>query len=1063
MDELSPLAFIIHAVILFSLSMYPVGLLFSCSECCGPPDPPTGECRCLRFERRTKPSPSIYFEDALPIHGWSSDAINPSESGLVSRCESVPISRSVNVIFSSGALFRPDGTRTTADALSDGETASTIPMELWSRYVPALGLAANPNRFPPLGTDSIILEKVTDVSCVFQGTTQKLSVSNRLLPTLYLDGNVPASVSITLKTVIKGTASVTDAGPSVNVPASAALVGAGLDPFYSDFRSYLDGNVLTPQSLLAMGSVSNDTQTELLANGSTRVTYSATFTFTPNSSLFAYVPVGTSSVPFFFGAFYLIEVTHGSFVQHFTVQVRGSNENAPLPLPEGGLPPVNIPNLVVPPQPGDVAGSVVSTEYSGTSATLTMKTRTSASVSFGPSPVPLDQIMYTPAGRNRLQNSFVWSVSPGVYTTSNPLTPRITLTPQACVADKFIWSAAAGPTATVFAVGGIPGGLTGNITPQGIEENIVFDYDQVDEFAAGSRQFSYLSVDAGIIDVTRAAASPLCGRWFCSAVNNFGGTEFQDHAVPQALDEALPSTATVSVPAGESLAYTNLFGCESAANAFGLKRYGSCWLMGETTGGAEPNPAAALRIKASLFFCGDSLWAIDNGPCISTREYRDSAEIFDPPYGITRSFVPQGSTVSLGGDLPEASEACFVPVRGNLFNPLFVPGELYHWAAIQAECPPIEATATVTAQVAGYCDFYPESTTQIPFDGQSLVAELNTDVVMPLVLADRYETNYSFRYAGPAETNAVWISGADYQTRNLNTVPCQTGRPKSTVFGVTATERRSTDEGAASRFVAVGSSGRQADCFPNSPVAQNGVYGVHRSIEDWPESIPSPRFRDDSVEGTFSIAFGSVPASVKPAVAPLTSEIPAEQTEITQTITGFTEYTRTNQENSIIIATDNGPHVRTTPVEKSLFPDPAVAYVYPSGIGSSLDGDGTYSLYRTFFYPGFVFTKANRPAWSVNNIRDYTFLRTNPFSVSRGASSLNVTASPFWSLSSTNGMDLISESDWITVGAASRSFPSYDKIWPIQFQANNTGAARSGSLLFTYGGFSERWVINQPA
>ena len=1068
MDDLSLLSAIVQAVLLFSLSMYPAGILFSCSECCGTPEPLAGECRCLRFERRTQPAPSVYFEDKLPVHGWSNDSISRGDSGLIPRCESISISRSFDPVFSSDVLIRPNGTLTRAQSLSDGETATTLTLELWSRYAPAGILSANPNRFPPPGTDEIILEKVTDASAVYQGTTQKISISERSLGIVYLDSNAPESTVITLKTVTKGTATVRDDGVSVNVPVSAAVVGVGLDPLYAEpsFTKYLDGSELTPQSLLAMGSVSNATQTELLANGSTRITYSATFTFNPISNLFAYVPVSTSGTTVWFGAYYLIEVTHGSVVTHFRIRVRGRNENAPTPLPADGLPAVNIPAVVVPAQPENVAGSVQDITYNGTSAIVTFKMRNSSAASYGPSPVPLDPVVYTPVGRNRMQNSFAWSTSPGVYTRFNPSTPRISLTPQACDANKLIWSAAAGPTWPSFqAVYQAQHfiGLAGDISPQGIEENFVFDYDQVDEFAAGTRALSYLSVDAGIIDVTRAPASPLCGRWPCSYAFSSAGfnNTFQNTAVPAVLDAALPSTATVSIPAGESMAYVprlaNVVGqpqpgpsCVTTANTFGLKRLGGCSMSGETTDGTEPNSAAALSVGVAAFLCGDSLWAIENGPCISQREFKNSVEDYDgslvgsffSPY---RRFVPKGSTVSLGGELPSVSEACLSPVSSNSATSLSA------WSAIGSACPAAEVTATITAEVGGFCSG------DGAFDGQPLVAALNADVVMPLTYADEHTRQYNF-YFSPPGTDVTFIDQVHYRIMNLNSVPCQTIASSGLTFFVGATQRKGGVLGAVRQLYLYEQFALPASCPPKAQ-GEGVISGTHQSFIDWPTSSTASRI--DVIEGTVSFELGDPVAGGRPTVESSTTQLPAEQTEISQTLTRFTKYFLSGEEKESVFATDNGPHTRVQQVPASLFPGPTVAYIEPNDGDLRLIGQRLNTYFRAGDY--LFFTKADRPAWAVNNISNYiAFFDSNPASISKEASARSYGVQNFGILS-TNGMDLVSESDWISIDVALRNSSTYNKSWLVRFQANLTGEARSGSVLFTYGEFSERWVINQSA
>jgi len=222
-----------------------------------------------------------------------------------------------------------------------------------------------------------------------------------------------------------------------------------------------------------------------------------------------------------------------------------------------------------------------------------------------------------------------------------------------------------------------------------LAQETITNFDAVAAFLRGQQPITatfsgFLGVASSQWEITVASPTPFCGKPLCSNSNNsnaqlaagtvpFSATiqypkeieTYPNSSSDDGISQFTNTCVSQSQQATQTMRLTRFGGnagpvfgtdctygeerrtCETYLSALSrLRRYGN-WLEPPPAGGYGGVRTYASAISAHSFFCGDLLWAIENGPCKSSRKLNYNVE--------------GEATVTLGGDdnKPWRSGYCF--------------------------------------------------------------------------------------------------------------------------------------------------------------------------------------------------------------------------------------------------------------------------------------------------------------------------------------------------------------------------------------------------------------------
>jgi len=595
-DSVEPLSCVLWAVAFFAAGMYPLGFMLGapCSPCCDPQcgDEPIEFNRCIRFVNTdTSAPPTTYAEGetvSQPLHGFSRAVTRPEQIGAMRVGTKADFTASLTLAAS-------------ARAMSDGETQSAT-----YRYYYRSGFPT----FADVGT-----AKQWNVTIV--GVTRPLTMPTTVEDSAlqYQIGPGASNPRPAREYGVGVLADSTSAPVSVTVHSVALLSGS----------QFLDGNTVTEATLKAML-----TATIPLRDGRDWVTR---LEFAAASDPFQYVPSGTS-----ISLEYVIKHTRGS--QHrfrtFSMSVFKTAGSTVTSIPEGGLAPLSLPQppyadtpyVVTPATYSDTDPDAVSIYSSDVAGVKSLKT-----------------VELVPAGE-QLRSDILLAATNSSHVSSSGFTRTNT---------EF------GYIMRPFDPGG---GYVFNSFNHPADSPWNYNVAEVEAFLAGGYTLPYNSGTSlvthkntwtmEVTEPTQFCGTPLC-RGF--------------HLIERSVTckpGSLPATWQTSTETGTTTHTNQCFGQDDVPEfsmALGLSGGGCLYFGSKNTcqslvtamdrepftfvysGTAGPGTQLLSRVlDARVFYCGDLLWAIENGPCREALERPPS-----PGYG--------SDLFTLGGDVI-AARAC---------------------------------------------------------------------------------------------------------------------------------------------------------------------------------------------------------------------------------------------------------------------------------------------------------------------------------------------------------------------------------------------------------------------
>jgi hypothetical protein len=620
-DSVEPLSCVLWAVAFFAAGMYPLGFMLGapCSPCCDPQcgDEPIEFNRCIRFVNTdTSAPPTTYAARetvSQPLHGFSRAVSRPEQVGAMRVGTKADFTASLTLAAS-------------ARAMSDGETQSAT-----YRYYYRSGFPT----FADVGT-----AKQWNVTLV--GVTRPLTMPTTVegAALQYQIGPGASNPSPAREYGVGVLADSTSAPVSVTVHSVAVLSGS----------QFLDGNTVTDATLKAML-----TATIPLRSGTSWV---ARLAFAATSDPFQYVPANTS-----IALEYVIKHSRGS--QHrfrtFAMSVFKRNGSTVTPIPEAGLAPINLPQppyadtpyVVTPATYSDTDPDAVSIYSSDVAGVKSLKT-----------------VELVPAGE-QLRSDILLAATNSSHVSSSGFTRTNT---------EF------GYIMRPFDPGGGYGFNSFN-HPAGSPWN--YNVAEVEAFLAGGYTLPYNSGTSLLTHSntwTMEATEPtqLCGVSFC----HIPGVDFLSGVLQHTLAPHTIKYTAAPLPPPRSFCseppVLNLR-AQSPSNFYNIRQsctYAASFTACDSTDYSVVTPQAdktlppfSFSTVANLrwFFCGDALWASENGGC------RDTVTITGSLFDVFFNTESRPGTYSLDGD-DEASATGLECVEG------------HH---SQGTCPPLEVTVNV--------------------------------------------------------------------------------------------------------------------------------------------------------------------------------------------------------------------------------------------------------------------------------------------------------------------------------------------------------------------------------
>jgi len=653
-DAVEPLSLILWAIVAFSAGLYPLGfILGSCSTCCGGQcgDPPVEFNRCIRFVNTNTSAPQTTYAAGasvdMPLHGYSRAVTRPLQVGAVR----VATKRDVSC-----------GTRLSmyAAAMSDGETRSST----YRIYYYAPDYSSNMD----LGT-------ALQWNVTLQGVTRPLEMPSSI-PSL--TSTITSSGAYNSRSAVEY--GVGDSQLSVSAATSVSVHSASVVSGWQ----WLDGAVVTESALKAMLAASIEQQNSQ---------WVSRLVFTANVTAFQYVPYGSEV-----SLSYVIKHSRGTKHRYktFAVTVLKGSPTAVTETPTGGIPPISIS-----PQPyTDTPYGVTPPVFSGSSATIYSDnavwngTYESITISF-------PSVEISPTGPQLRSTELALDVTEGQYLRASFASSygRLEGTPTA-----FAWIMRAFD----------PGvGATFNGFRHPAENQWNYDTEAVLAFLKGDATMPYSSgnnedptnIRLGpppsttwtmqVSDPTQFCGASLCNEYSASVI--YQSTPSKTLTYTPTVK--LPNTYSTSEAGAGTTTYTNLCYGQDTLQPMSLRLSG-CSYSGTTktcqslyASHAGNYGAEQQLIKGSAvryFYCGDLLWAIENGPCRQSLTYTGSeAEWYNC------------GTYALDGDddsLWAGDWMCFDVNGKHRRTPKFPNGK----------CPPLELEVEVTNNITlgnGYYEF----------------------------------------------------------------------------------------------------------------------------------------------------------------------------------------------------------------------------------------------------------------------------------------------------------------------------------------------------------------------
>lgn len=649
--DLSGVEAILYAVLAFSLGLYPVGILLPCSDCCDAGIESDTFCRCLRYERQNASAPECGDYERGLGRGYSRHSYNLRSAGFLKRCRRRKIlSREKKSDLREGAvkLFRSQNgeileprVRTNGESLSAGEEAV--------RYIRVYPIFSRSEKnatvvgseYPLIkqcawgvhGPESPSLETDEAEDYEYELKVVVTGVALPLLPLLPFNPDQESSLTLStatsrqltrgMKTVF--TSSTQETGINARTPVSAQVIGAGLEIIDPGYDQYFDGSVVTEQSLLGLVTATNET-----SQSGSNTLYTVRLDFEAAPWLYQYLPLSGTNFPV--AVVYLVEQTHGPIKEYWTWKIFLRNPPTTDTLPPGGLTPLNAPPPQKPAQPAQPQDSF-STTLSGKDALI--------AYTMGGNQIPEDQqyinapeYEYVSSGEQLIRELFICVANgrPPPYAESlvadvfymrtnnqtvsgvGPGVDAREIWSPACLEETYIWAAGCAnkPLLLRTPYFGLP-----NIST---DPNVVLSAIQ----GSGSIPFSafddnvYQPDDIEFVGTFRVSPpSPLCGNVFGAPapqelINTMFGGRLIATIESQEGDDGLSCpTPEIKIP----MIPDNFGGGQFAAGRFLFAGGHESCDLGTFFGFGDDAPGVRVYEQATEVFCGDSLYAIDNGPC----------------------------------------------------------------------------------------------------------------------------------------------------------------------------------------------------------------------------------------------------------------------------------------------------------------------------------------------------------------------------------------------------------------------------------------------------------------
>ena len=619
-DAADPLSALIWCVFILAAGMYPLGIILPCSTCCGPGSCPTpiDFLRCVRIE---DPDPEE-VETTFPagtsnipqtMHGWSVPIKRITDIGAHRVATKYAITGRVTVL--------------SANAMSDGETSNAV-------YKLHL--------FEQNGSHG---KGIGEIRVTLRGVTRPMTWERS-----YVIGTQYAYLGL-YEGPVQWEYDASSNQDSTTATVSAEVVECNV----VSGAEWLSGSTATASALRSMMTVA------VIPRHYIYIGFRAVFTAT--SSLFNYVPA-TKSVELE----YVIRHSRGGLhlYKRLRVMVYKYATGTITEIPSGGLPPLSLPPA------GQYADSTVGTcsttygEDPASTPAYPIKTVELCSLQAGQT-IVMPTIEYGMTGDDFLKRGFSCEVTPGNHLSGSFFgSTNAWLWPSSSQYGEADWEFALDDYVQASDLKyimrfQIPDGTNRIAT----EWN--FDHDEVASFLNGEPleiemggYYDYYNIYAPptpaivVRRITISASNRYCGAALCAAGVVEGSTlwdaypygQYTNFKISQVVPEtvtytsALPrATWTGNNSQGVNVQVTNYctgsdepyvvamrktpggtynscgyYGTLATCDGVNAARANAFVQYGDETGASGASPSADAR----WFFCGDLLWAIENGPCRET-------------------------------------------------------------------------------------------------------------------------------------------------------------------------------------------------------------------------------------------------------------------------------------------------------------------------------------------------------------------------------------------------------------------------------------------------------------
>lgn len=578
-DSAEPLSLVIWAVFAFAAGLYPLGVMLGapCNPCCGSTCDDVFEFnRCVRYVNVDTSSPRTSYSAGetvdTPMHGYSRAVSRPEDVGAKQVATRLVLTSVLNIA---------DG----ASAMSDGETRTASYSVRYTAGAADLGEAVN-------------------WAVTLRGVTMPLSPPVAVEPT-YVD-IVSNSTTIAAQYSAGSTTFSTSSPVSVSVHSCDA--GA--------VSQWLDGSAVTENTLRSMLSVS------VSMNGDAQYgNWAVTALFTPNVSAFRFLPRFT-----YFPLKYVIKHTRGTKHRYSTLQVLVRQVNVPEALPAGGFPAF----LNNPPPYIDSPFTRTPPEFGGDLATAQTA------------------VVYSDNANLDDDFSAIGVQLPGVQI--DPTGAQLNHTEYAVQATNAQYLSFQSPASNVISRGWIMRPRDPSFLNDFQFNDWIYDTERIADWLNGEETVPYnsgqfISPTDSSWTMQVSEPSAFCGYSLCTSsvfMQNmswvgatYGGVVESTVVVQTAAEPATTSSSDEKGPitrtnrcygqeappvismrlSPNSCSYTGEHtSCINSTSAVGYNQGGGYYINRQGQGDGVPL-TRQRGAPARYFYCGDLLWAIENGPC----------------------------------------------------------------------------------------------------------------------------------------------------------------------------------------------------------------------------------------------------------------------------------------------------------------------------------------------------------------------------------------------------------------------------------------------------------------